>query len=88
MNIEVLLLHYHEYSDDLEKTRDKVLSFLGLPLLGNGTEFHDGKYYRHYYSPEQKLAILSFILEYATSDTWEQLKRYDFEIDNSTALLQ
>jgi len=82
-NVETMILHYHEYSDDFVKARDRVLKFLNLPLVGPEYEFHTGKVYRHYYTREQKIAILSFIREYATPDTWEQLERYDFEIDAS-----
>jgi len=83
MNIETMVLHYQEYSDNFEKTRDRVLNFLGLPRVGKGITFHPGKIYRHYYTREQKIAIKSFILEYATPDTWNQLRRYDFEIDET-----
>lgn len=82
MNLTTMILHYHEYSDDFEKARDKVLDFLELPLTGTGIEFHDGKVYRHYYSKEQKLAIRGFIEQFASHETWEQLRGYDFEIED------
>jgi hypothetical protein len=78
--IDILLLHYHEYSDHFEATRDKVLNFLGLPRVGTPLTFHPGKEYRHYYTSEQKRSILDFVREYATPDTWDQLQRYDLEV--------
>ena len=81
LKIPTMLLHYQEYSENFEKARDKVLNFLGLPLVGLGIEFHDGKYYRHYYTNAQKQAIKNFLEEYSSPDTWEQLKIYNFEID-------
>lgn len=88
LQIETMIMHYHEYSEDFEKARDKVLGFLELPLVGTGIEFHDGKVYRHYYTREQKIAIRAFIQEFATPDTWQQLKDYDFEIDAEPAAIQ
>lgn len=84
MNLDVLYMHYHEYDQDFEKARDKVLKFLELPLVGTGVEFHSGKVYRHYYSREDKIAIRDFIQEYASRDTWNMIKGYDFEIDAPT----
>lgn len=80
MNLDTMILHYREYSEDFEKARDRVLDFLELPLVGDKYPFESGKVYRHYYSRDQRIAIRSFIKEYATPDTWEQLKDYDFEI--------
>lgn len=86
MNLDTLILHYHEYSDNFEKTRDKVLEFLDHPNLGTTREFHTGKVYRHYYTNQQKIAIKSFIVEYATPETWMQLKDYDFEIETDSVV--
>jgi hypothetical protein len=83
MDLDVLLLHYHEYEHNFEQARDKVLNFLELPIVDRGVEFIPGKVYRHYYTREQKIAIRDFIKEYATRDTWNMLKDYDFEIDAS-----
>jgi hypothetical protein len=83
MNLTTLLLHYHEYSDDFVKARGKVLNFLELPLVGEGIEFHDGKVYRNYYSREEKQNIRNFMQEFATAETWDQLKDYDFETNQS-----
>jgi hypothetical protein len=79
MELPVLILHYEEYSENFEKARDKVLDFLGLSLVGSGVEFYDGKVYHDYYSTEEKTAIKEFIQEFASADTWQRLKDYDFE---------
>ena len=84
LGVPFLVLHYHEYSDDFKSARKKVLKFLGLPIVAaEEYEFHPGKVYRHYYNRIEKVAIRSFIKEYATPDTWDELRRYDFEIDGS-----
>ncbi|KAL7572049.1 hypothetical protein ACA910_001700 [Epithemia clementina (nom. ined.)] len=84
MNIPTMLLHYHEYSDDFESTRDRVLHWIGLPHVGQGEPFHAGKVYRHYYSAPQKIAIREFLEEVASAETWEQIKIYDFSSENIT----
>lgn len=78
MALPTMILHYHEYQDDYQGTRDRILAWLGLPLVGEGVPFQTGKRYRHFYTALQKRAILSFVRELASADTWEQLKRYDF----------
>jgi hypothetical protein len=85
MDLEVLYMHYNEYEEDFETARDKVLKFLELPLVGLGIEFLPGKVYRHYYSTRDKLAIRQFIEEYASRDTWNMVKDYDFEITAADA---
>jgi hypothetical protein len=82
MNLPTLVLHYHEYAEDFEMARDKVLAFLELPRVGDGIPFEEGKVYRDYYSNHQKKAIRNFLKEFASSETWEQLEMYDFEFDD------
>lgn len=88
MGLPTMLLHYHEYATDFAQARDKVLAWLGLPLVGEGIEFHPGKVYRSYYSAEQKQAIRVFLQEVASAETWEQLKDYDFENDESPTAIE
>ena len=86
MNVPTMMLHYHEYSDNLEATRDRILDWLDLPHNGPGEPFHTGKVYRHYYSESQRAAVRAFVEEFASTETWEQLKDYDFELHpNATA---
>lgn len=85
MNLTTMLLHYHEFADDFVKARSRILSFLELPLIGEGIEFDDGKVYGRYYSRQEKVAISNFLQEFSSAETWEQLKHYDFETDESPA---
>ena len=84
MELPTMLLHYHEYEDNFEQARDRVLDWLELPRVGEGIEFHPGKVYRHYYTDLQKEAIYDFLKEAATAETWAQIKGYDFEIGGSS----
>jgi hypothetical protein len=79
MGIPTMLLHYQEYSEDFEGTRDRVLEFLELTRVGEGIEFIPGKEYRHYYSPQQKSSIYALLEELSSANTWGQIKDYDFE---------
>jgi hypothetical protein len=83
MNVTTMILHYHEFSQDFPQARHKVLGFLELPRVGEGIEFHDGKVYRNYYTNVQKQDIRKFIKEFATAETWRELKDYDFETNLS-----
>lgn len=86
MNVPTMMLHYHEYSDNLEATRDRVLDWLELPHNGPGEPFHTGKVYRHYYSESQRKAVRAFVQEFASTETWEQLKNYDFEFHSNAVI--
>lgn len=81
LNLPTMMLHYHEYTEHLEAARDRVLDWLELPHVGPGEPFHTGKVYRHYYTLEQRRAIRDFLKEFASAETWEQLKDYDFELE-------
>lgn len=85
MNLTTMILHYSEYSENLEQTRDRVLEFLEVPLLGEGMPFHTGKVYHDYYTLGQRRAISNFVREFATTKTWMELKDYDFDLDDSVA---
>jgi hypothetical protein len=86
MNIPTMVLHYHEFSDNFTKARDSVVNFLGLPLVGEGINFDDGKIYSHYYTNDEKLAIRMFLEEFASAETWAQLQRYSFGNEKPIAL--
>jgi hypothetical protein len=84
MNLTTMLLHYHEFSDNFEAARGRILDFLELPLVGEGIEFDDGKEYGNYYSHRERLAIVGFLREFASTETREQLEHYDFQTDEAT----
>lgn len=79
LDLPTMILHYHEYSENLESTRDRILNWLDLPHAGPGEPFHTGKVYRHYYSAEQRQSIREFLQEFSSAETWHHLKDYDFD---------
>lgn len=82
LDLPTMVLHYHNYSQDLPATRDRILDWLELPHNGPGEPFHTGKVYRHYYSTEQRRAIREFLKESASAETWTQLKDYSFDLNS------
>jgi hypothetical protein len=81
LNLPTLMLHYHEYAENLETTRDRVLDWLDLPHVGPGEPFTTGKVYRHYYSLDQRKAIRVFVEDFSSVETWQQLQDYDFGLE-------
>jgi hypothetical protein len=77
IGIPTLVIHYQEYRDDWENTVTKLLNFLELPRNGVGESFDHGKEYSSYYTDDQRAAIKAFIQEYATTETWENVKDYN-----------
>ena len=76
MHIPTLVLYYEDYSEDLDLTRDRILSFLELPKTDGGIEFEPGKSYIDYYSEKQRWAVRELFSEYATVETWDRTKHY------------
>lgn len=62
------------------------MDFLELQRVGEGIEFHDGKVYRNYYTQDQRFAIRAFLKEFSIAETWQELKDYDFETNQSPNL--
>jgi hypothetical protein len=78
LRIPVLVLHYEEYATNFTAVRDRLLDFLEFPHLGEGIEFLSGRTYQSYFSLQQQEEIQAFLIEFASADTWEYLKGYDF----------
>ena len=76
--IPVHVIHYHKYSEKFEETLSKLLGFLELPRRGEVEPFHAGKVYHSYYTKEQRQDIRRVIREFASVDTWENVKDYEF----------
>lgn len=78
LNLFSLVIHYRDYSRDLETTTNRILQFLELPRVASGEPFSDGKEYREYYSLEQRSAVWRLLEEMASAETLNSLKDYDF----------
>jgi hypothetical protein len=78
LGIPTHIIHYQEYQHDWENTVTKLLDFLELTRTGVGEPFDDGKQYKSYYAPEDRISIKAFIKEYASAETWNNVKDYDY----------
>jgi hypothetical protein len=78
MGIPTHMIHYHDYRDDWEGTVTKLLHFLELTRTEVGEPFVPGKEYQKYYTAEDRLAIKAFIQEYASAETWENVKDFNY----------
>jgi hypothetical protein len=76
--VSVHVVHYHNYSENFDETLTKLLDFLELSHNGKVEPFHAGKVYTDYYTKEERQNILDVIREFASVDTWENLKDYEF----------
>jgi len=77
-NIPVHVLQYHSYSTNFDRTLEIFLRFLDLRRNGKIEPFQTGKEYHSYYTKTQREDIRNFILEFASVDTWDQMKGYKF----------
>jgi hypothetical protein len=76
--IPVHVIHYRNYSDSFEETLRQLLDFLDLPRNGDVEPFQTGKVYADYYTKEQRRNIRQLIQEFASEDTWQNVKDYEF----------
>jgi hypothetical protein len=76
--IPVHIIHYQNYSENFEGTLTDLLEFLELPRTGRVEPFHAGKEYSSYYTKKQRGAIKRVIQEFASVDTWDNVKDFEF----------
>lgn len=76
--IPVHVIQYQQYSENFEDTLTDLLEFLELPRTGKVEPFHAGKEYSSYYTTEQRVAIKRVIQEFASVDTWENVKDFAY----------
>jgi Sulfotransferase domain len=76
LKIPTLVVHYEEYSNNLNKTLLSLLNFLELPLRGAPAEFVSGKSYHDYFSHDQRSKILHATKLLSSPTTWSYLERY------------
>lgn len=77
-NIPVHNLYYEDYSDNWQKTVDRLFAFLGLsPAPGaEPPEFITGKHYEDYFDAKAIIMARKLVHTLASPEAWELLKRY------------
>lgn len=78
LDLPTYILHYENYATDFEQTKDELMSFLELDIVGEVPEFIPGKSYRNYFTKKQRVAALKLMKKLSNPETWELLDRYDY----------
>ena len=71
-----MIIHYEDYTNNFEQTKDMLLDFLDL----NGTKepplFETGKTYREYFTEEEIQAVSRMFSLLAHNKTWDHTSHY------------
>mmetsp|Transcript_31053 Transcript_31053/g.68167 ORF Transcript_31053/g.68167 Transcript_31053/m.68167 type:complete len:489 (+) Transcript_31053:176-1642(+) len=78
LDLPTYVLHYENYATEFEQTKDELMNFLELDIVGEVPEFIPGKSYRNYFTKEQRVASLKLMKKLANPETWRLLDRYDY----------
>lgn len=77
LGIPTMVLHYEEYSHDLDGTTERLLEFLELPRRGVAAPFVAGKEYAmEYFTKEERAAVRTATQQLSLMETWELLHHY------------
>ena len=71
-----MTIHYENYTDNFNKTKDELLHFLEQDEVNEPPLFITGKTYRDYYTEEEIVAVSKLFSKLAQQDTWKNTKHY------------
>lgn len=75
-DLPTLVIHYKDYENSFEETKEKIFDFLELDQVGINAHFKKGKSYRDYYTDEQIHDISTFIRKFSQPATLRLLSQY------------
>jgi len=78
MNLPTLIVHYEDYEHYVEGELEKLLQFVEMERVTNEVyPFSDtNKTYHDHYTLDQVERIFAFVQEYASFQTWNEMKQY------------
>ena len=76
LNIPSMIVHYENYTDNFDKTKDTLLAFLGQDGVYDAPKFVTGKTYRDYYTADEVNAVSVMFSKLALEKTWLNTKHY------------
>ena len=76
LNIPSMIVHYENYTDNFNKTKDDLLHFLQQDEKNDPPTFVTGKTYREYYLQEEIDAVSVLFSKHALKKTWYNTKHY------------
>ena len=76
LKIPTLILHYENYTNNFNQTKDLLLNFLEQDDVNPPPEFVTGKTYRSYFTKEEIEGVQKMFNEFADEKTWQYTKHY------------
>ena len=71
-----MILHYENYTDNFNQTKDMLLDFLDQDDINEPPVFVTGKTYREYYTKGEIRAVSTMFSKLALDKTWDHTKHY------------
>jgi hypothetical protein len=76
MQLETLMLDYGSYSTAMNETCNRLLDFLHLDHQDDPQPFHDGKFYRNYFTSDERKYMGEVLQQMSSRATWEYVSKY------------
>ena len=74
--IPTMIIHYENYTNNFDETKDNLLEFLGQEATHEPPMFETGKTYREYFTEEEIEAVTTMFSKLASDKTWRSVKHY------------
>ena len=79
LDIPTHVIHYENYTNNFNQTKDMLLAFLEQDEVHEPPLFVTGKTYREYFTGEEVKAVRFMLSKLALDKTWEQIEHYFVE---------
>ncbi|KAL7542363.1 hypothetical protein ACHAXR_012098 [Thalassiosira sp. AJA248-18] len=76
IRIPTMIIHYENYTDNFNQTKDMLLEFLGQSAISEPPPFETGKTYREYFTDEEVQAVSTMFSKLGMDETWDRTKHY------------
>ncbi len=74
--LPTMILHYENYTNNFNQTKNKLLDFLHQDGIHEPPHFETGKTYREYFTQEEIQAVSAMFSKLALDKTWYHTKHY------------
>lgn len=76
LGMETMILHYENYTENFNQTKDHLLVFLEQDGINEPPHFETGKTYREYFTKKEIEAVSAMFSKLALEKTWDRTKHY------------
>eukprot|EP01082_Thalassiosira_pseudonana_P004883 g4288.t1 g4288 contig15:728301-729733(-) len=76
LQVPTMVVHYENYTDSYNQTKDMLLDFLDQPQINEPPTFVTGKTYREYFTDEEIKAVSAMFAKLAMDATWLHTNHY------------